>query len=197
MLSAQVRAAAALAAAAALVLAIAAPAQAHNYLVASTPETGSTLTELPESFAVTTNETLLDLSGDGSGFAIEVTDDAGLYYGDGCISIVDATVSTGASLGDPGDYRMLWQLVSADGHTVSGEIDFAWAPASDAVVSAGSSTPPDCGGQAVDAPEATTAPVAARGDANLSDVLWIGGAIGAVLIAGLVTLLVATRRRRA
>lgn len=190
------RVGAVLAVTAALVLAIAAPAQAHDYLVSSTPAADSTITEVPESFSVTTNEALIDLSGGGSGFAIEVTDAAGLYYGDGCTAIVDSTVSTGASLGEAGDYRMLWQLVSADGHTVSGEVDFTWAPSADAVTSSGSPSPPDCGGEAAAAAEPSTTAVV-RGDANLGDVLWIGGAIAAVLIAGLVTLFVTTRRRKA
>lgn len=190
------RAVGALTVATALVLAMAAPASAHNYLVASTPEENSTITEVPESFSVTTNEALLDLSGDGSGFAIEVTDTEGLYYGDGCVSIVDSTVAVGSSLGDAGEYRMLWQLVSADGHTVSGEVDFTWAPSTDAVTSPGAATAPDCGGEGIAAPpEATTAPVV-RGDANLADVLWIGGAIAAVLVAGAATLFVSTRRRK-
>ena len=189
-------AAAALVVAAALLLAIAAPAQAHDYLVSSTPEAGSTVTQLPESFAVTTNEALLDLSGTGSGFAIEVTDDAGLYYGDGCVAVTGATLSTGASLGAAGEYRMLWQLVSADGHTASGEVDFTWAPSAGAVTSSGSVSPPDCGGTAVAAPQSTVAPQL-RGNANLEAVLWIGGAIMAVFIAGLVTLFILARRRRA
>lgn len=197
MRSTHLRAAAVLAVTAVLVLAVTSPAQAHNYLVASTPEAGSTITQLPASFSVTTNETLLDLSGDGAGFAIEITDAAGLYYGDGCISIADATVSTGASLGDPGAYRMLWQLVSSDGHTVSGEVNFTWAPPAGAAASPGSSSPPDCGGKAATVPSEPTAttPVA-RADVNLTDVLWIGGTIVAVLFAGVITLIVATRRRK-
>ena len=196
-MSSGIRAAGAVALAAALVLAIATPASAHDYLVSSTPEENSTITEVPASFSVTTDEALLDLSKDGSGFAIEVTDADGLYYGDGCVSIVDSTVSVGSSLGDAGDYRMLWQLVSADGHTVAGEVAFTWAPSADAVTSPGSATAPNCGGKAVAVPrESATAPVV-RGDANLGDVLWIGGAIAAVLAAGAVTLFVATRRRKA
>ena len=196
-MSSGIRAAGALALAAALVLAIATPASAHDYLVSSTPEQNSTITEVPASFSVTTDETLLDLSKDGAGFAIEVTDADGLYYGDGCVSIVDSTVSVGSSLGDAGAYRMLWQLVSADGHTVAGEVAFTWAPSADAVTSPGSATAPDCGGKAVAVPrESATAPVV-RGDANLGDVLWIGGAIAAVLLAGAVTLIVVTRRRKA
>ena len=196
-MSSGIRAAGAVALAAALVLAIATPASAHDYLVSSTPEENSTITEVPASFSVTTDEALLDLSKDGSGFAIEVTDADGLYYGDGCVSIVDSTVSVGSSLGDAGAYRMLWQLVSADGHTVAGEVAFTWAPSADAVTSPGSATAPDCGGKVVVTPsESATAPVV-RGDANLGDVLWIGGALAAVLVAGAVTLFVATRRRKA
>ena len=191
------RAAGALAVAAALVLAVATPASAHDYLVSSTPEENTTITEVPASFSVTTDEALLDLSKDGSGFAIEVTDADGLFYGDGCVSIVDSTVSVGSALGDAGDYRMLWQLISADGHTVAGKVEFTWAPSADAVTSPGSATAPDCGGKVVVTPsESATAPVV-RGDANLGDVLWIGGGIAAVLVAGAVILFVATRRRKA
>jgi copper resistance protein C len=196
MRTSAVRSWAALAVTSALVLAIASPAQAHNYLVASTPTAGSTITEVPETFSVTTNEALRDLSGDGAGFAIEVTDAEGLYYGDGCVSITDSTVSMGSALGNAGDYRMLWQLVSADGHTVSGEVDFTWAPVAESDTTPGLATRPDCGGQtAATPPESATVP-AVRGEANLTDVLWIGGAIAAALAAGAVTLLVATRRRK-
>lgn len=197
IISSGIRATGALAVATALVLAVATPASAHDYLLSSTPQENTTITEIPESFSVTTNEALLELPDAGSGFAIEVTDADGLFYGDGCVSIVDSTVSVGASLGDTGDYRMRWQLVSADGHTVSGEVDFTWAPSADAVTSRGSATAPDCGGKAAAAPtESTRAPVV-RGDAKLGDVLWIGGATAALLVAGAVTLFVATRRRPA
>ena len=176
------------------VLGLAAPAQAHNYLVASTPSAGETLTELPAEFSVTTNEALLSLDGSVSGFALEVRGDDGLYYGDGCVRVDGATLSESAALGPAGDYTMLWQLISADGHTVSGEIDFSWAPAEGAVLSAGTSTPGTCG-NAGGAP-VTSAPQEARGNADLADVLWVGGAIGAVLVAALVTFLVVTRRKK-
>ncbi|MCU1440580.1 MAG: copper resistance protein CopC [Rhodoglobus sp.] len=177
-----------------VVLGAAAPAQAHNSLVSSTPEVGSTITELPQAFSVTTNETLLDLSGDGAGFAMQVKDTDGAYYGDGCYSIVDATLSMGATLGEAGDYTLLWQVVSADGHPVSGEFDFTWAPAAGIEPSAGSPTPPSCGGEA-SGPVSTNAP-REHANANLSDVLWIGGAIIAVAVAALIAFLVIGRRRR-
>lgn len=183
---------------AASALLLASPAYAHNYLISSTPAEGSTVSELPAAFSVTTNEALLDLAGDGSGFALEVTDAGGLFYGDGCVSIVDATLATGASLGDAGPYSLTWQLVSADGHSVSGSLAFEWTPAPGTELDEGSPTPPDCGGTAASngqVPTTNTAQ-AVRTDPDLSDVLWIGGALAAVLVAVAVTVLVVSRKPR-
>lgn len=177
------------------VLGLAAPAQAHNYLVSSSPAEGSTLTELPAEFSVTTNGPLLSLEGSVAGFALEVKDSEGLYYGDGCVSISGATLSEAAApLGAAGEYTLLWQLVSEDGHTVSGEVAFTWAPDPGAEAAVGSATPATCGN--AEAPPVASAPQEARGNADLGDVLWVGGAIGALLVASLVTFLVVTRRKK-
>lgn len=170
------------------VLVTAAPAQAHNYLVASTPEAGETLTALPEHFSVTTNENLLDLGGNGSGFGIEVIDADGLYYGDGCVTVEGPTLSTVAAIGEPGTYRLVYQVVSADGHTVSDEFTFEWAPTGDYEASAGSATAGDCDGLYTRGDGAQAPAEAASVD--LSAVLWIGGALLAVGIAVGVTLIV-------
>lgn len=190
-------------------LGTAAPAQAHNYLAASTPQADSTISELPAAFSITTNEPVLDLAGDGSGFALQVKDASGRYYGDGCLAIDGSTVSMGATLGDAGPYTLVWQVISADGHPVSGEFAFSWAPAADAEPTVGESAPPVCGVTGVEtatptpepaaptaepSPEATTEPTAEN--VPLGDVLWIGGAILAVLVAGLVTVLVVGRRAK-
>jgi methionine-rich copper-binding protein CopC len=175
------------------VLGFATPAQAHNYVVSSTPAQGATLSELPEQFAVTTNGPLLSLEGSVAGFAIEVKDAQGLYYGDGCVSVLGSTLSEAAALGPAGDYTMLWQLISTDGHTVSGEIDFTWAPPDGFEPSEGTATAATCGNEAAE--PVASAPPEKRGNADLSDVLWIGGAIGALLVAGLVTFLVVTRKK--
>ena len=175
------------------VLGLAAPAQAHNYLVSSTPAEGETLTELPDQFSVTTNGDLLSLGGSTAGFALEVRDANGLYYGDGCVSIDGPTLSEAAALGEAGDYTLLWQLISTDGHTVSGEVAFSWAPADGVVPSEGTATPAACGNEA--ASPATSEPTPPRANADLGDVLWIGGSIAAVLVAALVTFLVVTRKK--
>ena len=194
----------------AVVLGTAAPAQAHNFLVSSTPTAGELVTSLPETFAVTTNQPLLDLSGDGAGFAIQVTDAAGTFYGDGCMTVSGSTLSTPAALGAAGTYRLVWQVVSEDGHTVSDEFTFEWSPGPGFDPATGQAAPPVCGAAVPEEtaspspiPEATTTPDAAETptakpdheNANLTDVLWIGGAIVAVLVAAAVALAIVSRRR--
>jgi methionine-rich copper-binding protein CopC len=175
----------------AAVLINAGPARAHSYIVDSTPTAGEIVTVLPERFEVVANEPLLDLGGNGSGFGIEIRDSAGLYYGDGCVTVDGAALSTRAAIGEPGSYRMTYQLVSADGHTVSGELAFEWRPEAEFAASAGSATAGDCDGQY------------ARGDGaseggaestDLTTVLWIGGTLLAIAAAVGITLLVLRRR---
>lgn len=142
-----------------LVMALALPgavaAQAHSSLVDSTPAADSVVTELPAAFSVTTNEELLDLAGDASGFAIQVVDTAGRYYGDGCLTVSGSTLSMGASLGEPGEYRLYWQVVSTDGHPVSGDFGFSWQPSGDQTSTAGLGAPPVCSENAEPTPTAT------------------------------------------
>ena len=205
------RAAIALAAAFVVVapaLAFASSAQAHDSVIASTPTEGELLGTLPEEFSVTTNEPLLTLDNTTSGFALEIVDSAGYYYGDGCLTVSGATLSTPAALGEPGDYVLIWQVVSSDGHPASGEITFSWAPSDAAAPAKGSVSPPVCSGggpspvasaPATDEPTPSAVPISApdvRPNANLSDVLWIGGAIVAVLGAVLLTFFVLDRRSR-
>jgi len=190
----------------ALSLGVAAPASAHNYLVESTPTEGGTLTELPEQFIITTNDDLLDLGADAGGFALQVQDTDGLYYGDGCVLVDGPSMTAEAALGAPGDYLLTWQVVSIDGHTVSGEIPFAWTPDDITESSAGSQTAPVCGEATPEPeiteptaePEETTAPPATAEEepGDSSDLLWIGGAIAAVVVAGAVTMLVLSRKKK-
>lgn len=214
-LIAKTRTAALLAAAAlaGMSLVAAAPAVAHSFIVASSPAEGSTISEVPEKFSVTANELLLDLNGDGSGFAIQVVDAAGLYYGDGCTLVSGSTLSMGATLGNAGDYRVYWQVISADGHVVSGEFAFVWAPGAGVVNTPGLAAPPVCGESAVEPtptstpePEQTTepepsasasaSPVAetdGESAASVNPILIGGGVLG--LLAVIVVIVVVARRR--
>lgn len=127
------------------------PASAHNYLASSTPEAGATLTALPAEFAVTTNDDLLDTGNGLRAFAMQVVGADGLYYGDGCVEVDGATMTSVPALGPAGQYTLAWQVVSIDGHPVDGTIDFAWDPAAAEDVAAGSESAPVCGEDPADA----------------------------------------------
>ncbi|MBK4346007.1 copper resistance CopC family protein [Lacisediminihabitans changchengi] len=184
------------------VLAITGPAQAHNYLIESTPEAGATLTTLPARFSVITNGTLLDLNKNNAGFALQVQDADKRYYGDGCVSVDGPGISTKAEIGAPGVYTVIWQVISTDGHPVSDSFQFTWAPADGSTTreSAGSTKIPDCNGTLH--PNAATSAAspgrtASVSEGTLSTILWIGGAVLAVGVAVVVTLLLTARRRKA
>lgn len=185
----------------AAVLMFAAPASAHSSLVSSTPAGDGTLTTLPSEFSVTTSEALLDINGNGSGFALLVRDAAGLYYGDGCVTVDGAAIRQPAALGEARTYTVAWQALSTDGHTVSGTFPFTWAPVGDATRSTGSIAPPDCNGKfrlnLSGLPSAgTVAASAPAANGQLSAVLWIAGTVLAVGIAAVLTLMATARRGR-
>lgn len=128
------------AAAAALVL----PLPAHASIVDTNPQDGATISALPEAFTVTASEDVLAIDGSTSN-VILITDQAGLYYGDGCTVAAGPTLSTAATLGDAGVYTMRYGLVSADGHPIEGVVTFAWQPGDDAAAVPGSASAPVCG----------------------------------------------------
>ncbi|BDZ63995.1 copper resistance CopC family protein [Agromyces mangrovi Wang et al. 2018] len=183
-----------LGAAAALALALlpAMPAAAHNFPVAWNPEPDSTVTEQPGTISITTNDDLLDL---GNGGIVQVVGPDGLHYGDGCGTVVGASVELEALLGEPGAYEVAWQAVSTDGHPISGEFGFTWAPAAGVELGTGSDADFVCGTSNAD--EETDASESASDEgAPLvpEEALWIGGAVLAIGAAVGVTLLL-TRRK--
>jgi len=179
------------------VLGIASPAQAHNYLVSSSPVAGETLAELPDVFQVTANEPLLTLGGETAGFAFQIVDAAGLHYESGCVSVEGSTMSTEPRLGEAGDYTAEWQVVSADGHTVSDTIEFTWDPADGVELTTGSASAPACDGAAAGSSQPGTSEPQTTPPSTvpLGDVLWIGGAVLAVGIAIAVTIVLLGRRK--
>lgn len=165
-------------------LLIATPASAHDELIDSTPAAGETLTALPEQFAIKMNEDLLDLDDKGSGFGLLVRDADGLYYGDGCVTVDGPTMSAEAVLGEPGEYTLIWQVVSSDGHPTSDEFTFEWAPEGDFDAATGSEEPGDCNGQYVREEQAD----------EVNPVPWIVG--GGIVVIAAVLAFVLIRRKR-
>ncbi|HRN28364.1 MAG TPA: copper resistance protein CopC [Terrimesophilobacter sp.] len=137
---------------------VATAASAHNFVVSTTPGEGETLTSLPERFSISTNDSLLDVTGDGNAFVLDIIDSGGLYYGDGCVTVEGSTMSTDAALGTAGTYTIAYQFVSADGHSVSGEYAFEWAPADSEQLSEAWVTPPVCGEERIQIPNVAVTP---------------------------------------
>ena len=181
------------------VLGFASPAFAHNFLVSSTPAAGQTLTSLPSKFIITTNEGLLDLSGHGAGFAFDIEDANHQFYGDGCVSVDGPSMTIAPAIGAAGKYRVIWQIVSADGHIVSNEYSFTWAPTETFTPAVGSSHPQNCGGKS-----GGTAPpdphlgvdTTRQPTANLGLVLGIGGGVVGLGVILTLVILLAGRRKK-
>ena len=213
---------AAIAAAGLIALAPALPAAAHNFVVSTNPGDGATLTLPPERFEILTNENLLDVAGDATGFALQVTDDQGLFYGDGCLVVDGVGMSMGAWLGDGGTYTVSYQFISADSHTLSGTYQFDYQPDPAAQITPGSEAPLVCGDPAPGTePEATPEPevvepdvtaepapepdeteAPATDDASATSSIPTGLAVGIglaviALIAAITGGIVYSRRRRA
>lgn len=185
----------------AAVLGPGAPAEAHNSVVSTTPAEGETLTELPETFEIRTNDALLDLSDLDGGFAFLVQDADGLYYGDGCVRIVGPSMFTTPELGAAGDYTVSWQLLSGDGHTISGSYRFDWQPPAGFAPAVGTPEPPSCGAapgptgsEPPDDSERPGGAGEASGDGRPADAWWIAGTAAAAAIAVVVTVLLVRRR---
>ena len=182
-----------------LVLGAAAPAAAHNYVVSSTPADGEILTAVPEMFVITTNDILLDLSGEAAGFGMLITDETGAYYGDGCVAVDGRSMSTAAALGPEGDYTLTFQLISADGHTLSDSLSFRYEPRDGASADSGSTSAPVCPGRSgtIDGENAPGADASADPiDESAVVLAIIGVSVGVLaLVAAIVAVLMARSRR--
>lgn len=174
-------------------------ASAHDYLVSTSPEADSTVTEALSEVSLTFNEPpLADAS---AAIAIEVHDPSGANVASGAVSIVNSTLGIDVAPTTQGPYTVLWQNVSADGHAVSGQFGFTYAgPSSEGGGGEVVATPETSSSvTAGPIPSVTGAASAVGGDASggvqLPLVLvGVGTAVGIVVIVALV-LIIALRRR--
>ncbi|BDZ48137.1 hypothetical protein GCM10025867_03780 [Frondihabitans sucicola] len=186
-------------AAAVLALAPATGASAHDYLVASTPKADSTQTTALPKVVLTFDDRVLDLSGDGSSNVVEVTGPGGKHFESGCPVIRDTDVTVPVKLGDSGRYTVTWQIVSADGHTVSSSIGFRYDRPASAQAAAGRDSRPTCGDQNSGSGGSTSAAGPGSSDSasfssgGLGIAIGVGGGIIVVALVAVVIVLVRNR----
>ena len=153
------------------------PAQAHTSLVSSDPAQGARLEQAPERIVLTFTETLrqpseASLLVDGTALTAEIDVDG-----------PRVVVTPPADAAD-GNYEVNYRVVSADGHPVTGTVEFAVGDA-DAVVD-DEPTP----GERSDAGDATT------DDGSVwTSPLLLGVLVAAVALGAAVLLLVRGRSR--
>lgn len=100
----------------AAVLGTAVPANAHDELVGSTPESGASVEELPETVELTFSSVP-----SGIGAEVEILDPSGENWAEGDVSIVDRVASQPVRQGAPaGEYTVNWRVVSSDSHPIEG-----------------------------------------------------------------------------
>ncbi|WP_426625627.1 copper resistance CopC family protein [Leifsonia sp. McL0607] len=197
--------------AAALALVPAAAASAHDYLVETSPASGAVQTDPLTQVSLTFNDRVLDLTGNGSSAILQVTS-GGRYFETGCPTVLDRSVTAPVALGAAGAYTVDWQIVSADGHTVSGTYGFEYRPAAGATPASAGASAPTCGvhatpGAVTATPGAvaptpgetvsTSAPSVAPSstDSGLPLVIGIGIAIVIVALVGVVIVILTARRK--
>lgn len=184
----------------ALALAPASAAAAHDYLVSSTPPANSTVTAPLHRVKLTFDDIVLDLSGNGTSSIVQVTGPNGgsRHFETGCPKTLGRVVTAPVALGGPGSYQVEWQIVSADGHTVSQKMDFTYRPPAGTPKAAGTEGRPACGASGATSTAPSSAPPAASGKTDAGDlglVIGLAGAIIALAVIGVIVVLLTARRR--
>ena len=111
--------------AAVAILATALPASAHDALVHSTPQVDERLAAAPESIVLTFSGELLTLGDSTTGAVVIVIDENGRDWAGDDVEVAGNTVTVGVDPAMPdAGYQVRWQVVSEDGHPISGIVPF-------------------------------------------------------------------------
>ena len=176
-------------------------AHAHDVLVESTPEVGSTLEETPAEVRLRFSGT--PLSGEGLANLIRVTDAQGNQWQDGEPVVEGYELAVALCEGLPqGEYTVAYRVIYSDGHT--GEESFSFTNADETAPT--ENTPQDCGEAAgtdspsasqtqapeTSEPQATSDAEEANQENSSSSIpawLWISAIAGIVLVAIVIVML--------
>lgn len=175
----------------------ASPASAHDELISTDPAADAVLEALPADVTLTFSAELL---GEAGSNIVEVSDAAGTVLSEGP-AILDGRNAIQQLTGTAtGPVRVLWRVVSSDGHPISGEFSFTVeAPATPTTPPAAESTSPspEQTMTTMTGPDESAAPSPAP-DADASDagpLPWIVGVVVLLLLVGAIVAVVVSRRR--
>lgn len=184
------------------VLLLTQPAEAHDYLVSSSPAYNSTVTRPITTVSLTFDAPVLNYGRSSTALLVTGPGQATRHFETSCPHIANDTLSTAVHLGMAGRYTVTWRIVSADGHPVSDSIHFTYRPPQGTPIGAGTPHGPACGeptsnlsGSRFGAPGDT-----GSGAAAISPLLWItiiGATVLVLLAIGAILIVAVVLRRRA
>lgn len=164
---------------AAALLGAVAPASAHDAAESTSPASGATVAAPPEQVSVTFNKNPLAL-----GSQILVNDAAGTNWSDGAVEIVDNVASQKLKAGAPaGAYTVVWRVVSSDSHPIEGS--FTFTATAGAAGSTAAAAVPTMGTAQPGITPAPSQPVSSAEPFPWSIVIFVGTAIGILVVLGL------------
>ncbi|KNY07466.1 copper resistance CopC family protein [Microbacterium sp. GCS4] len=159
------------------VFAIAAPASAHDQLVSSTPSDGEQLAAAPTSVTMTFSGELLVLDDSAAGAVVLVVDESGADWSAGSVTVSGSTVTAELRPDMPvAGYQVRWQVVSEDGHPISGVIPFTIGDATPFTIAG---TPSSAG----ETPDAANSDQVAQETSGVVRTLLVAGGGAAVAAA--------------
>nr|WP_218853284.1 copper resistance protein CopC [Microbacterium immunditiarum] len=177
---------------------VATPAAAHDELTSASPAADESVEGVPAEVRLVFSGVL---SPEAGATAVDVVDGAGASIADGAPVVEENTVTQAldAASGASGAIRVLWRVVSGDGHPISGEYTFTVsAPPSPTETTTAEPTTP---ATSEPTPTPTASPTAAAdgddADSTFADVwLWVVlGALAAALGGALLYLAFSRVRR--
>lgn len=166
-------------------------AQAHDYLVGSTPKLNSTVTTAPKQVSLKFNDIVLTRPAPPQ---LSVQGPDGRYYETGCATVTDTTVNVPVALGGAGKYTVTWRIVSADGHPVSDSMSFTYHPKTGVTGAKGIAAPKPC--SAKETPGDTAAPADKSSGSGTPTVAIVAVLVIVVVGVAGAALIVLTRGRR-
>lgn len=160
-------------------------ASAHDELVSSYPESGSTVEAGTFAINLTFSEDVMQVA-NNAGIEIAISNPDGTAAPISCLTVAGAEVSEMTSLDKPGSYTVNWRSVSNDGHPSSGTFKFTLT--NDTGFVADTNLDGQCdptiavNDSASPVPLMYTTDKSAESTSGTSSMTWVGLGIGVALI---------------